>query len=270
MKPSANAFKDFKEEALWSKAKQRTINTLESQGLLHMIQPKYVVINQELDTAQKSWLYKVFEDTFLHGNAKTIIAAHATDKDTRAMWKEFEEYYDFSMAAQIRSQKHSSYITSTRLDKDSWRGTISSYLLHFKEQLRLYEETADQAYTDLQKIQFLQNALAGTPELNCVYRHNSASARAAGVKKSITFEEYFAMLLEVANVLDAGRTFPSNPRRKHSANMEVMGQDLRVPPKKDSKLSWTKTKTNGARSVNPYGKGLIYPTFGSYRLYDCS
>ena len=117
------------------------------------------------------------------------------------------------------SQKHASYITSTRLDQEVWRGTISAYLLHFKEQLRLYEETAEQGYTGQQKIKFLQNALAGTPELNCVYQQNSTAARAAGVTKTITWDEYFAMLLEVANVLDAGRTFHSNPRRKQSTNM---------------------------------------------------
>ena len=138
------------------------------------------------------------------------------------MWIEFEEYYDHSMAAQLRSSKHSSYITSTRLNKTTWRGTISSYLLHFKEQLRLYEETADQPYTDMQKMQFLQNALAGTPELNCVYRHHSAAARAAGIRESITFEEYFAMLMEVANVLDTERVLQVNPRRQHVNVMEVI------------------------------------------------
>ena len=58
----------------------------------------------------------------------------------------------------------------------------------------------------------MQNALAGTPELGCIYRQNSAAARAAGIKKSITWEEYHAMLLEVASVMDAGRILCSNPQ----------------------------------------------------------
>ena len=226
MKPTMSAYKKFDDEALWSKAKQRMINTLESQGLLHMIDPGYVVVNKELDQHQNGWLYKVFEETFTHPMAKTIITAHAKEKDVRSMWQDLVTYYDSSMAASIRSQKHSSYITSTRLDTASWRGTISSYLLHFKEQIRLYEETSDQPYTDMQKIQFMQNALAGTTELNCVCRQNSAAARAAGIKKPITFEEYFQMLLEVANVLDAGRTFQHNPRRKQNVNvMEIILDD---------------------------------------------
>ncbi len=120
---------------------------------------------------------------------RTIIVKHVEKKDTREIWKEFEGYYDKSMAAQIRSQKHSSYITSTRLDQEVWRGTISSYLLHFNEQLRLYTETAEVGYTGSQKIQFMQNALAGTPELACVYRQNSSAARAAVVTALITWDE---------------------------------------------------------------------------------
>ena len=84
----------------------------------------------------------------------------------------------------------------------------------------------DQGYTGTQKIQFLQNALAGNPELNCVYRQNSAAARAAGIKKLITWDEYVAMLLEVANDIDARRTHRSNPRRKQSVNvMELILDD---------------------------------------------
>ncbi len=94
----------------------------------------------------------------------------------------------------------------------NWRGLDTNYLLHWKEQMRQYSEIAPQDFTDGQKNDFLQATVAGTPHFSGVLQQNTTAARAAGVHRDFTFEEYFAMLLEHAAVKDASNNLESNTR----------------------------------------------------------
>ena len=96
-------FKIFKDEAFWLKAKERIETTLDSGELRHLIKdpdPNRPV-DKEVDEAQRKWLYKVFQDIIQHPRGKQIVTAHLTDKDTRAIWKEMNVYYELSMLADL-------------------------------------------------------------------------------------------------------------------------------------------------------------------------
>ena len=101
LKPSKSDFKEFRNEALWQRYKERTITTLEACGLAHTIDSKHVSLNPDLDSAQVKWVYKVFQDTMTAPTAKTIVTKHITTMDARTAWKEICEFYDNSMTAQI-------------------------------------------------------------------------------------------------------------------------------------------------------------------------
>ena len=52
IKPNKSDYKDFKDEAIWSKHKQHFLNTLESQNLLHLAEFDYKVSDPILDQQQ--------------------------------------------------------------------------------------------------------------------------------------------------------------------------------------------------------------------------
>ena len=147
----------------------------------------------------------------IHPYGKTLVIAHVIDKNTRDLWAAVCLYYDKSMTAKLRCQRHSTYITLARKHLQTWRGSDTNYLLHYKEQMRQYSEIAPQDFTNGQKIDFLQATVAGTPHLAGVFQQNTTAARAAGVVRDFTFQEYFSMLLEHAAVKDSSNVMETNP-----------------------------------------------------------
>ena len=60
--------------------------TLKSQGLLHLIDEKFVPSKQDLDKLQQNWLYKIFQDTLKTPGTKSVVKAHLGDMDTCKIW----------------------------------------------------------------------------------------------------------------------------------------------------------------------------------------
>ena len=222
VKPSRADFKEFRDEATWSKSKAKILSTLEAQGLAHLVALGFVVVDPDLDTLQMKWFYAVLESTMQHAYAKTVVTANVVDKDTRQLWAQLCQYYDKSMTAKLRCQKFSTYITSARKHTQTWRGSDTNYLLHWKEQMRQYSEIAPQDFTDAQKVDFLQATVAGTAHLAGVLQQNTTAARAAEILREFTFEEYFSMLMEFAAVKDSSNVVETNPRTRKNLNAHMM------------------------------------------------
>ena len=237
VKPNASAFKQFREEVHWSKFKDSFETTLESQGLQELIDSTHVPADAAADLLKKKWLFKIMQDTMLAPHAKAIVQKHLAQKDTRAIWKEVTDHYSGSMVSQIRSQTISSYITSVRLHSSNWRGSQSNFVLHFAEQCRLYNEITEPAdnYSDGMKIQFLNAAVAGTPNLSGVLFNRRTAIKAATAARgaapvagggappappAVTFDEYVADLLDAASVYDSGITTTRSRRSAHKTELE--------------------------------------------------
>lgn len=226
VRPNKTDYKEFRDESYWTRSKEQFETTLESHNLSHIVDSTYVVVDNELDQAQRGWLYSVMQTTLKAPMAKTIVTKHLADKDTRAIWKEMCEHYDSSMTAILRSQQISSYLTSTRLHTIGWRGTQTNFILNWNEQARVHNEISQEPYSEAQLVTFLNSCLSGTPNLSPVLTLNRATKRAAGLDPKIKLSEYIALLLEQTQVHDAGNMTETNPRTRRSVNNhEVFFED---------------------------------------------
>lgn len=213
VRPNKSDYKEFRDEVTWIRSKERFLTTVDAHGLSHLIDPNAKPKNPDLDERQRAWMYKILQDIMVAPTARDIDTSHYTDHDTRTIWKKITEYYDSSMTSQITSQKISSYITSVRYHTSNWRGSQSNWILHYKEQTRLYSEISNQGYTDAQKIQFLNAAVSGMPNLSQILNLHRTASKAASIKTSTyTFEEYVASLLKAASVFDNANTNTRGPR----------------------------------------------------------
>ena len=218
VKPNASAFKEFRDEAFWFRAKERFETTLKSQNLFHLVEPTHRVINRDLDEAQRGWLYKVMQDTMICPPAKAIVTVHITDKDTREIWTEIKAHFRNSMAGEMRSQVISTYLTSTRYHTINWRGSQASFILHWKEQARQHNDMSVSPYTDAQLISFLNACVSGTQNLSQVYHLHMSSRKAAGNHNALPFSDYCALLLSAAQVYDSSNTNKKNPTVRREVN----------------------------------------------------
>jgi hypothetical protein len=218
VRPNKSDYKEFRDESLWVRSKEQFTTTLESHSLAHLIDDSHVVTDADLDQAQRGWLYSVMQTAFKAPMAKTIVTKHLVDKDTRKIWKELCEYYDGSMTSVLRAQQISSYLTSTRLHNLQWKGSQTNFILHWVEQARIYNEISQHPFQEMQQITFLNSCLSGTPNLSQVLTLHQTAKKAAGIKTDIKMAEYVALLLDQAQVHDAGNTHSTNPRARRSVN----------------------------------------------------
>ena len=219
IKPNAKAYKDFKEEAYWLRAKEQIMGTLEAQGLEHLIDATFVVTNPDLDSMQQKWLYNVFQEIMKAPTAKTIVLSNILNKDMRVLWKELVDTLDDSVTTELKANQLSSYMTSTKLHEAGWRGTQEAWLLNWKEASRNYNEVSKVKYDDDQLTQFMNNAVAGTPNLAQTLNIYKTAQRAAGNTTPLSFAGFISLLQAPAQTHDAGREKSTNPvRAKRSVN----------------------------------------------------
>lgn len=206
--------KEFRDETLWIRYKERFLTTLESQGLEHLIDKSFKIEDHSLDSAQSCWLYKVLQDCMVAPMAKSIVTKHLTTKDTRLIWEEICDAYDNSISAEIKAQTISGFLTGTKLVNLNWRGTQAGFISYFQEQARLYNEISKEPFSDAQFVQFLNQVLIGVVGLEQVLSMNRTARQANKlVDKTPTFQEYVNMLIQAAQVQDAGKGITSRSRR---------------------------------------------------------
>ena len=69
---------------------------------------------------------------------RSIVKADIGDLDAQLIWSELCQVQNSSMNTEFKTQQLSTYLTSTRLKDRSWKGSQENFILHFKEQVRLY------------------------------------------------------------------------------------------------------------------------------------
>ena len=195
VKPNGRDFPILKDEASYPRWQEKLFTTtLEAQDLRHLITPGHTPSNPEVQAVQKKWLYKVFQDIMVAPAAKAIVTKHLAQKDTTAIWAEIIAHCGNSMTAELQSQKISTHCASARFKSLNWRGGQQSFLLHFADQLRMCDVISHDAYSEGQRINFLNAAVSGVPNLENVLAMRTTAKKAAGIRANNTFEEYLTAL----------------------------------------------------------------------------
>ena len=73
IKPTFSAFPEFKDDSFYSIFKQESKLAFRMVNLKHMIDPKYVVVNQELHNAQAEWCFCMAQICWTNDVAHTIL-----------------------------------------------------------------------------------------------------------------------------------------------------------------------------------------------------
>ena len=222
VKPSARDFKPFREANNWIDYKDMFMITLEAQNLTHLVDPTYVVVDADLHKAQSNYLYKVFRDTMIHHEAKSIVKAHSKTKDVALIWQLISETYDKSMSTSLNGDALLSWLTSSRLDDGKWSRPHGEYLTFYEDKINKFNEMCpDSKINDMQGVRMLQNSIANVPHLANVlilYRQTKSSA---GQSDKITLRQFVALLAQQAQVYDSGRIRTGRNYRRSAANHDL-------------------------------------------------
>ncbi|KAL7567066.1 hypothetical protein ACA910_002790 [Epithemia clementina (nom. ined.)] len=203
IKRDSAAFPTFKDDKYFDYFSRSFEAVADAQGLGDLLDPdfqpdhsdKYAVA---LFNKQQKFLYSVLLTTLQTDEGKSIVRAHAKDKDSQAILREMHHHYTRSTIARNEITSLTTYITNLCLDS-SWRGTPESFIMHFKDQLRLLDalQPISEILPDTMHRTLLMNVIEVVGDLCCVQnlfeylQHKEPS-------HNITFEQYYSLLKNIA------------------------------------------------------------------------
>ena len=180
---------------------------------------------EEVDLLQRQekFLYKVLADTVKTDQGRTFVREHSKDRNGREVYKKIVEHYTKSTSAQISANDLLQYITSVRIDTN-WKGTAETFILHWKNQVRKYEDIVEvekQPHDDL-KQSLLENAVHGIDELRQVKANAQQLAIHDG--RNLTYQEYSDLLISAAQAFD--KKNHAGPLTRRQVNVhDIYGED---------------------------------------------
>ncbi|EEC42548.1 predicted protein [Phaeodactylum tricornutum CCAP 1055/1] len=142
---------------------------------------------------------------------------HAFDFDAQTVFGKVVKHYSESTAAKISSGTTLSYLTSAKYGS-SWTGTAEGFILHWKNHLRIYNNTvpATEKLPPQLCLSLLESSVRDVSELRQV--NTTANLDLAIGGSPISYENYLSLLLAAATLYDKGNNFSNSrsPKSKRS------------------------------------------------------
>ena len=193
-------------------------NQARAQDVADVLDRDYVPPNdeqKELFHEKKKYLYAVLESKVLTESGKAIVRKYEKTYDAQAVYKDLTEAHLRSTKAKISSSDILSYITTAHLGTGLWKGTTEQFIIHWQEQVRLYERQVPETdhFSNGQKKTMLENAVSSVNDLRQVKTNADLEQTKTG--HDITYDQYTSLLLSAATSYD--KESGSQQRRQRRA-----------------------------------------------------
>ena len=175
------------------------------QGVSNVLDQNYAPTTPEevelFDEMQK-FMYAILDKNVLTDQGRAIVRAHEATYDAQKAYNEIKNHHNSSTKAKIEASSILSYITSVKIDDDSWQGTAEGFILNWQEQLAKYENITDTAetFSDIQKYNMLQNAVMPITDLHNVKVNVDIWYIITG--NILSYQQYVGLLLSAASLHD--------------------------------------------------------------------
>ena len=208
IKKDKDHYMDLKDEKNFDNFRRNVESTAHTHGTFNVLDPTYVPNPADVDAvalfrAEKNFMYTVFEKTLKTDKGASLVRQFEVDRDAQGIWRDLLAHQLTSTAGTLHKEKILAHLTTHRLSSSQWKGTMTSYIHHWKDQLRQYEALVHPAhpFDDAMKRTLLQSSLSMIPELDSVksaFHLELAQGRAAP-----TFEAYCTLVETVATTIDS-------------------------------------------------------------------
>jgi hypothetical protein len=227
IKCDSSVYPTFKDEKEWDSWQRETLAHAHAQNIGDVFDPTYKPgLNPEAATlfrAQCDFVFSVFVKTLQLDYGKHLV--RTLGNQPQEIYKLLVKEMSKSTRAILASQTLHSFITGYRLTDSSWKGTTTSFVLYWRDQMRKYEsinETINKA-DPAQKLNWLRNAVEGVQTFADLRKIDDNLQRVTG--KPLNYEECFDMILNEAGRYDVHHS--SSPQRFTPASRTVYVHDTR-------------------------------------------
>ena len=216
VKHDMSIFRELKKVKEWEQWDTQFRADVATQGVSRVLDRNFqlqMYDDKVMFREQHQYLYAVFVRILRTDKGKAIVRKYKSTFDAQSIYRELQEYATNSTQAVIDSNTLLQYITTARIDDGTWNGTTEKFVLHWMEQVRLYEELVDPtaALVDAVKLTLVTNAVRGHPKLSGVY--NVAVQLASQTGQRVDYDQYSDLLL--SECAQADSAFAQSLRKAH-------------------------------------------------------
>jgi hypothetical protein len=207
IKRDVSRFPIFKDEKQWDAWNRTTVAQAHAQDLAEVFDPKYVPNTTEdkaLFLKKQDFVFGIFVATLLTDQGKDYVRTYATARDAQSIYRCICEHAVTSTKASLAAGDILSHITSCKLGEGgTWRGSTAGFILHWKDQVRLYDSQVGIAkrHSNEQKKVLLQNAVHPVKDLRAVKTTSDQFKTQMG--QDLTYVQYYELLQSAAQTYDS-------------------------------------------------------------------
>ena len=128
----------LKTDKQWDAWKRSTVATARAHGCKDIFDGSYrPKAGDETDifVEKQKFMYSVFEEMLQTDMGKYFVRLHEADFDAQAVFKKLSTYAKESTQASIDTADLLSYITSVKLHTLNWKGSTTSFILHWCDKI---------------------------------------------------------------------------------------------------------------------------------------
>ena len=229
-KRDASVYPIFKNDKYYDTFQRSFLTNLKAQGLYDVADPDHDpessdIYEKELFKGKQSFVYSVLVTSLQTEKEREFVKEF--DGDARSIILKLHHYHTKSNLTQHDIITLTTEITNLTLN-DSWKGTVSQFLSHFKEKLRLLDSlvpVSDQL-PETTRLTFLQRAVQQIHDLRHIHVMDSVWRFKTHSTEALTFDTYYNLLWDAAHQYDLHHT-KKGPQRKAfiSQREEVNDED---------------------------------------------
>ena len=223
IKRDATLFPTFKDGKFWDNWRRSTLAVARAQDVEEVLNHDYIPLTDpeiDLFTEKKKFMYSVFTSVLQTDRGKKYVREHEADFNAQAVYKKLVDFYTTSTKASINAADTLSYITTAKIE--NWKGTSESFVLHWQDQIRLYEtlSASTKHLDDSLKLTLLQNSVHSNTYLRAV-KDQADQLKSYNSSNELNYDQYCALLLSAANNYDSQfvSNQTKNPRRVYTSNI---------------------------------------------------
>ena len=210
IKRDKNQYTTLREDRQWDSWNRSTKAIARTHDCEDVFNETYLPTDDEqkdLFLEKQIFIYSVFEEKIQTNMGRYLVRKYERTYDAQSIYVELCEYSKTSTQANIQASNILSYITTVKLHKIAWKGTYHSFILHWVNKLRLYEDMVpiEDHFTDSVKKTMLENTVVGVTSLKSV--KNQADHDKAHGRGTLSYDNYLTLLLSAAAVHDAEYSF---------------------------------------------------------------
>jgi hypothetical protein len=181
----------------WNSVKRAVNATATIQSIAEVLNHTYIPSAEDkpLFDLKNSYWYKVLIDIIQESSRRAIVNAGPVG-DGQTVWTNIVTEAKNSTTARISSQSLTTYLTTSKIQDGSWRGTDTAYLNYWNEQMcKLVEYSLMTPMTDDFKLTLLKNAVQDTPHLASMESaYDVATRLGSGAPGAIDYNGYMEVL----------------------------------------------------------------------------